>query len=254
MPFALLVHTMIDLIKRTVRLVEARVTPRRSLVTLDARTFRLVRSFWWHDAHQESFDREISPYFSALSPRRNYRTIVDAGAAAGLFALAACTAFPAARIVAFEPSSRQRVVLRRNLRLNGFSDRVEVMPMGLWQTAGVLAFRTHGAIGALRSVSDLPSALPFRERVRVTSLDKWTSDRGVTGIDLIKMDVEGAELEAIAGARETLLRDRPDLMVQAYHVRDGARTFERCSDQLRSWGYRVREAPGRAGLLHAVPE
>jgi FkbM family methyltransferase len=243
---------MTDLIKRMVRLVEAKTTPLRSTVVFDARRFHLVRSLWWHDAHQDSFEREIQPYFHALSPGRQYRTIVDAGAATGLFAIAACAAFANAHVWAFEPSRRQRVVLHRNLRLNGFDRRVDVMPTGLWQAPDVLAFRTHGAIGALRLVSDLPAALGFHERVPVTSLDAWVLDHRVSGIDLIKMDIEGAELEALAGARETLLRDGPDLLIQAYHLRDGVRTFEPCSLQLRSWGYDVREVPGCAGLLHAV--
>ena len=242
----------IETMKRVVRLAEAALTPRRSRLRYANRDLQFVRSSWWHDATQVSFDSEIPPYFVTLTPGREYRTICDAGAAVGLFAIAACTQFPAARVCAFEPSPRQRILLQRNLRLNGFLRQVEVVPVGLWRSSGELDFRTHGAIGALRATSQHPPSVHFSERVRVSSLDEWTMERGRVGIDLIKMDIEGAELEAIEGARETLLRDRPELLIQAYHLRDGVRTFERCAARLRSLGYGVREAPGASGLLHAV--
>jgi hypothetical protein len=43
------------------------------------------------------------------------------------------------------------------------------------------------------------------------------------------------------------------LLVQAYHVRGGARTFERCATMLHSLGYRCRELEPSSGMLHAVP-
>jgi FkbM family methyltransferase len=244
---------MSERLKRAVRLVEAAVTPRRSSIAVAGRHLRFVKSMWWHDAHQAAFDDEIQPYFRTLPPGREYFTICDAGAAAGLFAVAACAQFPSARVHAFEPSGRQRIILRRNVQLNGFAERVDIVPLGLWDAHGTLEFRTHGAIGALRLVAGLPRTLEFGERVRVDALDAWASRAGVTGIDLIKMDIEGAEPEALAGAREILRRDRPELLVQAYHVRDGARTFERCAMLLEDLGYTTREAPAYTGLLHAIP-
>jgi FkbM family methyltransferase len=243
---------MTELLKRATRLVEAVLTPRRSTLSHGGRDLHFVRSVWWHDAHQESFDHEISPYFATVSPGRQYRRICDVGAATGLFSVAACVHFPAAHLHAFEPSRRQRILLGRNLRLNGFSGRVDVTPAGLWNESAVMRFRTHGAISSLRSATALPPTLDFGERVPVVTLDEWTRARSIIGIDLIKMDIEGAELEAIQGARQTLLRDRPELLIQAYHMRDGVRTFDRCATALQALGFQVREAPSSPGLLHAV--
>ena len=243
---------MIEAFRRVTRIAEAALTPRRAALTFRGRNLRFIRSVWWHDAYQASFDVEIQPYFDALVPGREYRRICDAGAAVGLFAIAACARFPTAQVYAFEPSRRQRILLRRNVRLNDMTRRVEVVPLGLWRSPGVLEFRTHGAIGALRVATALPPTLDFSERVPVASLDDWTSRRRLAGLDLIKMDIEGAEVEALEGARETLRRDRPDLLIQAYHQRDGSRTFERCEAELRSLGYDVREAAGSSGLLHAT--
>jgi FkbM family methyltransferase len=243
---------MVESLKRVGRVIEAALTPRRSALTFAGHEFRFVRSIWWHDAHQASFDSEIAPYFATLRSQREYRRICDIGAATGLFSVAACARFRSGFVHAFEPSARQRILLRRNTSLNGYGNRIDVIPEGLWNASGTMAFRTHGAISSLRSSTGLPATLDFGERVLVSTLDDWARRRAIIGIDLIKMDIEGAELEAIEGAKATLLRDRPELLIQAYHVRDGARTFDRCATVLREMGYQVREAPASAGLLHAV--
>ena len=236
--------------KRTVRLIEALVARRTERVSFAGQSLRVIRSRWWHD----DFTQEILPYFEALDGARAggtraYRTIVDAGAATGLFSIAAALLYPAARVHAFEPSLRQRILLARNRRLNGLASRITVWPLGLWDRPGALPFRTHGAMSSFEPVSMLPRGLAFTERARVTTLDYWGA---TTPIDLIKMDIEGAELEALAGARAVLARDHPDVLVQAYHLRDGARTLERCAALLADVGYTAREVAAHPGLLVAT--
>jgi FkbM family methyltransferase len=214
-----------------------------------SRELRFVRSWWWHDATAAAFGEEIGPYFEALDGRAPYRTIIDAGASTGLFTVAAAVRYPDARIHAFEPSPRQRMLLARNVRLNGLVPRVTAWPLGLWNAEDTLAFRTHGSMSSFASASMLPAGLPFAERVPVTTMDRWA---GAMTIDLIKMDIEGAELEALEGARGVLVRDHPDVLVQAYHLRDGVRTLERCAALLAEAGYEPREVARHPGLLFAT--
>jgi FkbM family methyltransferase len=239
--------------KRLVRLAEARLAWRTERVPFAGRELRFVRSWWWHDASAPAFAEEIGPYFDVLDRvgdgARPYRTIIDAGASTGLFTVAAAVRYPEARIHAFEPSPRQRILLARNVRLNRVVARVTVWPLGLWEAEGTLAFRTHGSMSSFAAVSMLPAGLAFGERARVTTLDEWA---GGMVVDLIKMDIEGAELEALAGARGVLARDHPDVIVQAYHPRDGARTLERCAALLAGLGYKAREVARHPGLLFAT--
>ena len=67
------------------------------------------------------------------------------------------------------------------------------------------------------------------------------------------MDIEGAEIEVLEGARALLQRDRPELPVQAYRVCHGERTFGPCCALLNDQGYTFREVGHSSGLLHAVP-
>ena len=238
-------------LKSTVRLIEAALAQRTDVLPFAGHPLRFIHSQWWNDNTPEAFAVEIGPYFAALRPDAGYRTIVDAGAAVGQFAVAACVQWPTARVYAFEPSRRQRLLLSRNARLNGLADRIEALPLGLWNASTTLRFRTHGAMSSIASVSMLPKHLAFTEHIAVTALDRWEAP---ARIDLIKMDIEGAEIEALEGARAILTRDRPDVVVQAYHQREGTRTFERCAAIVERHDYRTREIEGQPGLLLATPK
>lgn len=241
-----------EFLKRTVRLAESRVIWRERRVKFGDGELRLLRSRFWDDTEQKIFEAEILPYFRAMGDGvASPEVIVDAGAATGHFALAATARWPGVRVVCFEPSARQRMMLGRNARLNGVAARMQVEPLALWNSRGFLRFRTHGAISCLEVVSSLPRHLPFEETVPVEPLDAWVARAGLTRLDWIKMDIEGAEIEALAGARATLRRWRPGLLVQAYHVRDGVRTLEGCRRWLEGEGYRCEEAGAGSGLLVA---
>ncbi len=242
---------MFESLKRFVRVCEASVTPFRGSVAFSGRQLTLVRSLWWNCARQDHFDKEIPPYFDAIGPSRP-AVVLDIGAATGSFTVASCVAFPEARIFAFEPSQRQRILLERNVRANGYAHRVTIEPIGLWKEEGELSFRTHGDISSLKAVSGLPDDLAFDEHVKVRTLDEWLRSAGPSVVDLIKMDVEGAEIEILEGASATLARTRPMLVVQAYHVRGGQRTFEACKLMLEKLGYVCREAGVNTGMLVAT--
>ena len=235
--------------KRAVRIAEAALTPRRRLILFRGQQLHFISPYWWNTSSQDVFDKEISHYFDALG---NFvpSCILDIGAAEGHFAIAAATAFPTSSIHAFEPSQRQRVLLARNVKLNRVT-RIHVEKCGLWNSTTNLPFRTVGAESSVAPASRFQGRLGFPERVDVTPLDQWVGKHRIGKIELIKMDAEGAELEILEGAEVTLKKFHPRLLVQAYHLRDGKRTFERCANVLEATGYRIREFPAGSGLLVA---
>ena len=234
--------------KRFVREIEARLTPRTREIRVMGKPTRFVRSLWWDNTEQSIFEAEILPYVNALETHEA-RYVVDAGAATGHFSVALLQRFREARIAAFEPSRRQRVLLRRNVALNGMKGAVRVESAGLWKEHGEVLFRTHGELSAIEGVSGLPHDLEFAESVPMITLDEWWRASGWPTIDLIKMDIEGAELEALQGAETVLSEHGPRCLIQAYHIRDGARTFERCAAHLERFGYVCRESVAGSGLL-----
>ena len=220
------IENLMDTVKQRIRVCEASIQPRVSRLRVDgASCLKLVRSLWWDETSAEWFQREIEPYFAASKRFHEYRIILDVGAATGVFSLAACARFPSVKVYAFEPSHRQRILLRRNVLRNAFADRV--------------------------AIEDLLAGLPFTERVRALPLDEWHAKQGSIPVNLIKMDIEGAELEALTGANNLLEGSYPDLIVQAYHEREGHRTFERCAELLARHGYICGEVGANSGLLFA---
>ena len=110
--------------------------------------------------------------------------------------------------IAVEPdrrSCRKLRALAEELVQQGLS--VEVHEAGIWNEAGELGFSDSGG----RQSTFIGAA---KKTVPVTTIDAVAAGRSVT---LIKMDVEGAEMQAIAGGRQTLEKFAPKLFVAAYH-------------------------------------
>lgn len=159
-------------------------------------------------------------------------TVLDVGAHQGLYSLLAAGAVgPDGLVVAFEPSPRERERLLANLALNRCANvRVETSAVGGEEgqaTLHVCLGRETGC-NSLRppSVDEPTAPVP----VPLTTLDGYLARTGIARVDLVKLDVEGAELDAIAGAR--LLLTRPPRPVVLCELAD-ART--------RAWGYAARE-------------
>jgi len=237
-------------LKNLLRNIEAALTPARCRVTFRDEGFTFVRTVWRDESSQASFDEHIAPYFDLPVPR-SPRCILDAGAAAGCFSIAAARKFTEARILAFEPSRRQRILARRNVLINGVGNRITVVPAALWNSNGRMPFRSQGHASSLMEAATASDTCLFPERIRVVKADDWIDENCAGPVDIVKMDIEGAEIEALEGMRRIVSSSHPVMLVQAYHTRDGTRTFERCAAFLSSFGYNVKEI-GNSGQLVGV--
>jgi FkbM family methyltransferase len=143
---------------------------------------------------------------------------VDVGANDGYYTLfAARRVGPGGRVVAIEPSSRERAHLERNLARNGI-DNVEIVPAALGAAAGHAdlhlahgAHTGHNTLGSFAHDDVVPDSL---ERVTLDTLDAVVARLGLPRVDVVKIDVEGAEAGVIAGARTVLTTMRPVLMME----------------------------------------
>jgi FkbM family methyltransferase len=128
-------------------------------------------------------------------------TIVDLGAHLGTFTLAA--AANGFEVIAVEASAQNVSALHQSIAANGFTN-VKVAPVAVSDHAGSVRFVEDGAWGRITTDS---LGGPLVE-VRALTLPAILEELGVTRVDAIKMDVEGAEPNVVAGMR-TLAR-RPD--------------------------------------------
>lgn len=110
------------------------------------------------------------------------------------------------KIFAFEPDEQN---FTRCKKKSEQILKMEVLNKGLWDCDKELTFAADCGQG-----SKITEQSENTIRIFTTSIDKVVKDEKVT---LIKLDVEGAELKALQGARNTILRDRPRLAVSIYH-------------------------------------
>lgn len=112
------------------------------------------------------------------------------------------------KVLAFEPDSANYAALQQNTQN---ADYCVCLQQGVWSSESTLRFSAGKALSSKVSEDE------GGEIIHLTTIDKVVGDDAVT---FIKMDVEGAELEALKGAQNTIRRDKPLLAISAYHKPD----------------------------------
>ena len=141
--------------------------------------------------------------------------LIDAGACFGDTALAFADAVgPSGQVHAFEPVPKQRQVLSHNLAANPeLAKRICDHPFATGDKSGKeLRFIDGGACAQSSSAGTIP--------VETLSIDDMVRKERLGKVDFIKMDIEGAETDALRGAAETIERFRPKLAISVYHSLD----------------------------------
>jgi FkbM family methyltransferase len=176
---------------------------------------------------------------------------VDVGAAGGahLLVMARRTG-PAGVVLGFEPRPRSLRVLRGLVRAGGLADRVRLHQKALADRAGTMALRIpvvptrahfHGSIDDHHTLAAF-ARLPHREiAVPTVPLDDVLAAEGLDRLDVLKLDVEGAELLVLSGASTTLTDLRPIVLLEAddLHQARFDATAGDVLERVRAHGYRI---------------
>ncbi|MBC7268103.1 MAG: FkbM family methyltransferase [Streptomyces sp.] len=140
-------------------------------------------------------------------------TVADVGAHVGYFTMIAALANPRAKVHAFEPVDMIHARLAVNLRLNNVQNvrrhQAGVSSKPGWADIGV---RFAGNLLSTGSTLEQSAGDAELKRIRLVTLDEVFDG---TRLDLVKIDVEGHEMSVLRGARGTLARDRPTVLLEA---------------------------------------
>ena len=175
---------------------------------------------------------------------------VDIGAAGGAHLLVmAAQAGPTGRVLGVEPRPRSFAVLRRIVQLAGLGRQVTLAPVALGDRSDDLDLRvpvvpTRAHLRGSTSDADTAAAfagLPARRiSVPTRRLDDLVTATGLERVDVVKCDVEGAELLVLAGATRVLSELRPIVVIEAddLHQRRFDATAQDVVDTITVHGYR----------------
>lgn len=145
---------------------------------------------------------------------------IDVGANIGLFSiLASRLVGTKGTVFAIEPSSREAARLRDNIALNGMQN-INAVLLALTDAPGQIelsiADDKHGGHNTLSPIFMYNSVERIGvENVPGDTFDNFVNKNNIDRVRLIKIDVEGAELKVIRGARNTLAKSHPILLLEA---------------------------------------
>jgi FkbM family methyltransferase len=152
------------------------------------------------------------------------RVTLDIGAHVGFYSLLAGHANPNGRVFGFEAYGPTAARFRRNLAMNGLAN-VEVVQMAAGEAVGEAPFfhvpRGIPCSAGLAGHLLLPGHPDtVTTMVPVTTVDAFLAERGLGGVDLVKMDTEGTEPQVLEGMAKTLQQDRPMIIAEVLGGRD----------------------------------
>ena len=142
--------------------------------------------------------------------------VLDCGASIGVFTRKALRS-GASRVVAIEPAPWSLECLRRNLAEEVGRGRVVVYPKGVWDREDKLELTVPTKKSSTAGTLVLGGAARLTSVVALTTIDQLVAELQLPRVDFIKMDIEGAEPNALRGAAQTVARFHPRLAISLEH-------------------------------------
>ena len=147
------------------------------------------------------------------------------------------------KVIAVEPVTHS--IIEKNLRFNQMTN-VKVIPAAVSNKNGeteieISDFCLDSSI-AKRSYTTSANYYSKKISVSLITIDQLVQDLGLEKIDIIKMDIEGVEELALAGAIETIKKYHPKWSISSYHI-DHTNELQhpKLVNILKSYGYKVKE-------------
>jgi len=178
--------------------------------------------------------------------------VLDCGANVGVFTRTALNR-GAGLVVSIEPAPNTVECLRRNFEKEIAAGRVIVVPKGVWSHPDVLELAEGGDGNTTGDSFVLGRNQRNKVKVPLTTIDILAVELALPRVDFVKMDIEGAEKEALRGAAETIRRYHPRMAIASEHLPDDVPAIPQTVNAIWS-GYNVRSSSCKDAYLSIRPE
>lgn len=176
----------------------------------------------WHFG----FEKDMAGYLQRGVPRKG-TNVIHGGAYPGhLIVYLAKLLGPESKVFALEPNPTAIPYLESIIELNGVKN-VEIVPRAIHSEEKSLEFSVNHLASGFADLQDSSQSTKTHiVQVEATTLDAFIAEHGLSEKPLwVYLDIEGAEIEALEGARQALANGKTSFAIASYHIRQGESTM-----------------------------
>lgn len=175
-------------------------------------------------------------YYQHFYDVKDGDVVIDAGANLGHISIyLSKKAGENGNIYAFEPDKFNIEKMKKNMALNpDLPNNIVIKDLLLWNENTWIDFEEAGTVGS--------SAVWFSGKENVVkkeavTIDSWAISNNISKLDFIKMDIEGAEIEALDGCVEVIKKFKPNFAIASYHIVNGEPTYIKVEEFFKKINY-----------------
>ena len=169
---------------------------------------------------------------------QNPAVVVDLGANIGAFSLWAARKWTPELIVAVEMDEENYVLFEENMRLNRLDSQVRLVKAAIWDCNERVGIRRHGFNHGMNQACSDPAGAD----IPAITLERLLEMTGIEKVDVLKMDIEGAEGRLFSSDNERILAESVGCLLAELHPTRGA-SVERIARLLDRIGFEVHIRP-----------
>lgn len=163
--------------------------------------------------------------------------VIDAGSCKGEFSVYAAKKVGAnGRVVVMEPDPESMEETKRSIQLNDCGAQCIFLAKGLWDSPATLKFKA-GFSSSSKVVVGANESDRGVIAIETESLVSLVASEKLDRLDFVKMDIEGAEIQAVSVLNELPAGMKPRLSIASYHIVDGAKTAAALESMFSEMGY-----------------
>lgn len=199
---------------------------------------------------QKIYEEKICTLITHYLKQKTDPIFFDIGANIGFISLYVKKYCPNALIYAFEPGLHQRSLLEMTVFTNALFSDIQILPYAVSNKSEFVNFYTNSEtrdVGGDGMLDTLRSSHPSHQiKVESVTLDTFVSQWNIPKIDVIKIDIEGAELWAFEGSKRIISTMRPIIFfeMQPLNLRVYPYTTEDIFAFLTEHGYQIQDLDG----------